>query len=1184
MNSEEPQGPEDVVSELYFEFVETLRAGKQPDLEQVLEGREELSESIEEAHRMALGLVGMRGTTRPMLRDYEIVRELGRGSMGQVYLARQVNLDRLVALKVLPQGVALSPRGRQRFLDEARALAKLNHDHVIAVHDVIQEDDVLAYAMDWVEGMSFRSALRLLQEDLPAPDPVEAATLAAMRGAPNGSSGRRSLLRYFVKLGVTIGGALHMVHEAGLVHRDVKPANILIRRDGTALLADFGLARGVDSDLTITGAFVGTPVYAPIEQLQPEVHGDVDRRADVYALCVTLYEAVSGATPFKANSTSAVLSRIEAGVVPRLRKAAPHAPRDLETILAKGMERDRNDRYATAAELADDLLRLLQLEPIHARPASPLRRLRGVLRRQRRSMVGGVLGAVLVACVLLPILIAPDASAVAARSRELVEHARVQLLSSERWHRVWRVSSLGQPSAGSAVDELRAASDSYRQALDLMPDSPEAQLEHATVDAVIALIEGGDPKMPDPASAARLARLPVGSQEFLRHLRRCATSEGGGSSSTVSLDLSGSSDRERMNIGLIAFLIGDYSLCESAWLQLDPLRPEYAFCNAALGILYHVDGRPQRAYPRLFQALTSYPEADFLLVDLAELAAEMGDVELGEHWLKRSRRRKTYRYGFVSARLAFASGRLDEASQIVNNLQTLAPDIPAAPHLRARIALDVGETEQAWTMLRKLVRRWSMVAAYRLDLARLSLQLDRPGVYLEQVRYVLRKNFGKGRSPGNVRDLLEILRIGGLSRLHREGVKVTGCRLARSDDVGEVPGRLGDQRLRGQVEALMEHIRRFDLEAVSFELPSASAAESQLAGMLSAASRGSLHAPPGIRSVVGWRNSVGLVGAALVLRAKWSTVTGYVLPALSKPFASQRGAAPQAHGWTERRVSGMPPPHTDHVLVGTHEGVVLFGGATGRGALRGGTWRWDGSVWTQLLGSGPAARMRHAAAYDKLRRRLVLFGGSTSSVVGFMRDTWEFDGRMWNKLDVSARPSARNDHTMTYDPDMAGIVLFGGRDAGRLHNDCWVFDGSRWKEVATGEGPGPRREHCAGWDPTRGGVVVFGGFGESNEILGDTWILRRGKWNRVMGPETALAGSAVAHGIVDDRLIRFSGYRGPTPGFTWELGAEGWAIRTEARWPVGRSGHAMTYDFVRERIVMFGGWSTSPLADLWEYR
>ena len=1193
----EADDPSDPVAELYFEFVEQLMAGRQPDLQACLakardgsNGRSTVARaSVEAAYAMALELVDTRAPARPMLDEYEIERDLGRGSMGQVFLARQVKLDRMVALKVLPPGAALSKRSRQRFLDEAQALAKLKHDNVVAVHDVIQQDGVLAYAMEWVEGMSVRAALDCLRDDDrgASQDSTRAAVsaqLATMVGVSGESIDRQDSLRYFAQLGVTIGRALHVVHEAGLVHRDVKPSNILIRRDGTPLLADFGLARGIDSDLTMTGTFVGTPIYAPIEQLQPTPDAEVDRRADVYALCVTLYEAVAGVSPFEASTTSAVLERVEAGSVPRLRKVARHAPRDLETILAKGMARDRTDRYATAQDLADDLERLLLLQPIHARPAGPVRRLQGVVRRNRRSITAAALGAVLVAVALLPLLLGTDAAAGAAaakaRSRDLLRQARVQLLSPEHWHRVWRVSSLGQPIAGSSLDELRAAGDAYREALRAWPNSPGARLEGATVEVVMGLLSGQSVG----SFAAHLAQLPAASQQLVHRLQRQLVRSPTSPGLDSELDLTAVAENERVNIGLIAYLIGDYRLCESAWVTLDPLHPDSAFCNAALSILYKIDGWPARAYPRLFQALTSYPEADFLFVELADVALRMGDVELAAQWLRRSQHKDDYRHRAVFAQLAYARGRVEVAFAELARLRVAAPDLPTALHLEARIALAAGNAEQALERFRNLVTRWPTAAVYRLDLARLALRSNRPRVYLGQVRHVLGEDFGRQRSPGTVRDLLEILRIGGLRQLYRQGLRRTG---SRGNRMGVPPL---DQALVRRFERLgpelfmmlLEVQGRFDRSRLSLGVPANGTAATAAARYLSALVRGIGHAPPGLVTALDWRSGLALRTGAELAAIHWPWVTEVLLPRVLPVRTGDTKATTAGRGWRRRRVATGPPPHTDHVMASTHEGVLLFGGSTGRGALRGETWRWDGTQWTRLTGQDPAARMRHAAAYDRQRRRVVMFGGSTSSVVGFFKDTWEFDGTTWHRLDLPVHPSARNDHAMTYDPLRQRVVLVGGRDASGLRDDAWVFDGTTWQELEFANRPPARRDHCLGWDPLRRGVVVAGGFA-AREHLRDTWVLGDAGWSCIGDSLPAPAGAAMAYSPAHDRLIRFGGNENGGRRVL-VLDRDGWRESPEDDLPQARSGHAMVHDFARNCVVLFGGWLTGPLADHWEYR
>src|SRR5262249_27633398 len=162
-----------------------------------------------------------------------------------------------------------------------------------------------------------------------------------------GADGRRLPVPEIARVGSQIARALAAVHAAGLVHRDVKPGNILLRVDGQALLADFGLVHDPDVELTVSGSFVGPMVYAAPEQLRAA--RAVDGRADIYSLGVTLWEAVAGRLPFERTSSHDLAQRIEAGVIASLRRVAPHVPRDLEAILLRAMEPRAEDRYQNAA-------------------------------------------------------------------------------------------------------------------------------------------------------------------------------------------------------------------------------------------------------------------------------------------------------------------------------------------------------------------------------------------------------------------------------------------------------------------------------------------------------------------------------------------------------------------------------------------------------------------------------------------------------------------------------------------------------------------------------------------------------------------------------------------------------------------------------------------------------------------
>ncbi len=306
---------------------------------------------------------------------YLLQEQIGRGGMGVVYRAWDTELDRAVALKTLvgesstdrtpspsPAGTPQSV-GVARFLREARAAARLVHPNVIRVYDVGQQDGRYFFTMELVQG----------------------APLDKWIGASRPS---------YVEIARTLEGAargLHLAHAEGIVHRDVKPGNILVEPSGRARLGDFGLAKDVElpssaAELTRSGSLLGTPTYMSPEQAGGD--GDaVSPRADVYSLGAVLYCALVGAPPFDSTSLVALLKAImqEDPVPPS--KRTPATPHDLEVICLKAMEKEPAARYASAGEMADDLGRFARGEAIRARPRSSLGRAFSWLGRRRRAVV-----------------------------------------------------------------------------------------------------------------------------------------------------------------------------------------------------------------------------------------------------------------------------------------------------------------------------------------------------------------------------------------------------------------------------------------------------------------------------------------------------------------------------------------------------------------------------------------------------------------------------------------------------------------------------------------------------------------------------------------------------------------------------------------------------------------------------
>jgi hypothetical protein len=299
---------------------------------------------------------------------YEIHAELGRGGMGVVYRAREVGLDREVALKVLLSGAHAGASERARFRAEAEAAAAVRHPYTVQVFRVGEHQGLPYLALELVPGGTL--ADRLKGGPLPAAEAVALVEKAA-RGVA-------------------------AAHAAGIAHRDVKPANILLTADGEPKVADFGLVRREDSELTATGAVMGTPAYMAPEQARGDTKA-VGPAADVWALGVILYQALTGRSPFLADTPADTIRNVLEVDPIAIRKVRPGVAKDLQSVCLKSLEKDPKRRYASAAELADDLGRHQRGEAVTARRPPVLAR---VARRAARYRVpAAIAAAVLVAAV-----------------------------------------------------------------------------------------------------------------------------------------------------------------------------------------------------------------------------------------------------------------------------------------------------------------------------------------------------------------------------------------------------------------------------------------------------------------------------------------------------------------------------------------------------------------------------------------------------------------------------------------------------------------------------------------------------------------------------------------------------------------------------------------------------------------
>lgn len=303
---------------------------------------------------------------------YTLLGEIGHGGMSTVWLARHETLQRPVALKIAPKWLAGDKRTQQRLLQEARAMARVPHPHIVAIHDILDVDDTVAIAMDWIDGRTLGELLAVLP---PQPTERDLQLLRSVLGTPaEVPDFAASTMHFFVRAIRDVARAAHHVHAAGLLHLDIKPSNILVRRDGTALLSDFGVVREIALDATHTRTFAGTPVYAAPEQLQRQ-DAAFGAHTDVYALGMTLYELLARQQPLRQYDLTRVLRAVITGNLPPLGSLAPIAP-DLAMVVHKAIAPEPGNRYPTAAAFADDLTAFLELRPVSARPLSAWQRLR----------------------------------------------------------------------------------------------------------------------------------------------------------------------------------------------------------------------------------------------------------------------------------------------------------------------------------------------------------------------------------------------------------------------------------------------------------------------------------------------------------------------------------------------------------------------------------------------------------------------------------------------------------------------------------------------------------------------------------------------------------------------------------------------------------------------------------------
>jgi serine/threonine-protein kinase len=486
---------------------------------------------------------------------YEILGELGRGGMGVVYRARQVALDRPVALKMVLSGAHAGEAERARFKAEAEAVARLQHPNVVQIHEVGEADGHPFFSLELVDGGSLD---KRLSGTLLAPQPAAA-------------------------LVETLARAVAAAHQRGIVHRDPKPANVLLTMTGTPKITDFGLAKRLDvpTGQTPSGAVLGTPSYMAPEQAGGKKN-DLGPAADIYALGAILYECLTGRPPFRAATTlDTVLQVLHDEPVPP-RRLQPQVPRDLESICLKCLEKDPRKRYVTGEALAEDLRRFQAGEPIAARRPGPLGRAWRWGRRNKA--VAAAAGAAALFLILGTAVSAGLAIWALAKAREAHASAVAAAASEEE----------ARDQHGKTHDALVAESRRRRQA---------RQALDTLADAVIGELLARRREL-EPEQKAFLERVLRLEQEFARDVGADTDS------------LLGAADSHR-RVGAIQHRLGRLPQAEEAFREAlnlyrrleheNPGELSYAARQAAvwndLGNVLRELGRPREADAALERAL-----------------------------------------------------------------------------------------------------------------------------------------------------------------------------------------------------------------------------------------------------------------------------------------------------------------------------------------------------------------------------------------------------------------------------------------------------------------------------------------------------------------------------------------------------------------------------------------------------
>ena len=450
----------ELVGQAANEFFEAMSRGERPNVAEFADRYPDIAEHIRRTFPALLlvgdastdetsGDVSIRGAGERTLGDFRLIREIGRGGMGTVFEAEQLSMGRWVALKVLPFAALVQDKSLQRFRNEVRAAAALDHPNIVSVYFIGEERGVHYYAMQLIRGQTLADMIHELRRIRhgespggwgrgPAEPPAFQATGGSLSLDPSHPTPPRNWkrasddvltidsatspppstkrdeqarvstaadsrqaaesFRLAAQLGIQAAEALQHAHDLGVLHRDIKPSNLMLDGEGKLYVTDFGLARiEADVGMTMTGDIVGTLRYmAPEQALAKRVV--IDHRADIYSLGATLYELLTLQPAFGETDRSELLNQIAFEEPLPLRKLDRRIPPELETIVLKAMAKSPDERYETAQALANDLRAFLEDRPIKAKPPTIVNRTAKWSRRHRGLLAATAAMLAVVAC------------------------------------------------------------------------------------------------------------------------------------------------------------------------------------------------------------------------------------------------------------------------------------------------------------------------------------------------------------------------------------------------------------------------------------------------------------------------------------------------------------------------------------------------------------------------------------------------------------------------------------------------------------------------------------------------------------------------------------------------------------------------------------------------------------------